>query len=281
MEAAARQVADLWRAAHEWRFVPGETPYTHWTYPVAAVAAYVATLPVLTRFMATRKPLDFPYLLFAHNMALCIASLVLGSWLTYTLAGQAVVYTRLELICGHGTHDHGHLQLIYYINSFFKVWEFLDTFFLVLRKKPVPFLHWYHHAATLVLTWVQMVEGATCQWVPIVLNLWVHVAMYYYYAMSALGFRVWWKKHLTTLQIAQFVLDVSIVSYALKIFVDGGYDTRACKGTLTAAIVGLGILISYLLLFVRFFVDTYTKKPARSSKKRESATGGAIKAKDA
>jgi hypothetical protein len=62
----------------------------------------------------------------------------------------------------------------------------LDTFLLVARKKPVTFLHEYHHAATLVLCWIQQREYSTVQWVPILLNLGVHVIMYYYFAMTAL-----------------------------------------------------------------------------------------------
>jgi len=51
-------------------------------------------------------------------------------------------------------------------------------------------------------------------WVPIGLNLMVHVFMYYYYAVATLGYKVWWKRHLTTLQIAQFIIDVVVCSWA-------------------------------------------------------------------
>ncbi len=34
-----------------------------------------------------------------------------------------------------------------------KIWEFGDTFILILRGKPIDFLHIYHHAMTELLTW--------------------------------------------------------------------------------------------------------------------------------
>lgn len=34
-----------------------------------------------------------------------------------------------------------------------KVFEFADTAFIVLRKRPLIFLHWYHHVTVLVYTW--------------------------------------------------------------------------------------------------------------------------------
>lgn len=214
--------------------------------------------------MASRKAFEIPRFLFFHNMCLCLASLVLGSWLFYTLAASYLGgFSAHQLICSKQMFDQGHIHIIYYTNMFFKVWEFLDTFLLALRKKPIAFLHAYHHAATLVLTWNQLVEHSAPQWVPIVLNLWVHVFMYYYYAMSALRIRIWWKKYLTKVQIAQFVIDVTIISYAYASFILSGFDDAVCYGTTRGAIIGILTLASYLVLFIRFYLQTYSKGAAR------------------
>lgn len=34
-----------------------------------------------------------------------------------------------------------------------KVVELGDTIFLLMRKKPLIFLHWYHHAVVLIYSW--------------------------------------------------------------------------------------------------------------------------------
>lgn len=65
-----------------------------------------------------------------------------------------------------------------------------------------------------MLCWSQLYWHSTTMWVPIGLNLMVHVFMYYYYAMATLGHKVWWKRHLTALQIAQFIIDVVVCSWA-------------------------------------------------------------------
>ena len=255
--------------SRHWRFSPGVTPFSQWYYQVIAVTSYFLIVAFLKRVMATRKPLEIPRFLFFHNAALCVASLVLAVWLTFTLVSRYISGLSFHgLVCSQSIYEDGHLHLIYYINMFFKVWEFLDTFLLALRKKPIGFLHAYHHAATLVLTWSQLVEHSGCQWVPIVINLWVHVFMYYYYAMSALRIRVWWKKYLTKLQISQFVVDVTIVTYAYATFIKAGFDPNVCYGTTRGALIGLGVLMSYLVLFVQFYFKTYTTPKTKGAGKQ-------------
>jgi len=110
--------------------------------------------------------------------------------------------------------------------------------------------------------------------VPITINLLVHVFMYYYYTLAALKIPVWWKIYLTQLQIVQFVIDIAACVYASSHEpVIGGLGLAGllsprpmCNGTLKGALVGVGVIFSYLVLFVIFYLQTYL---SRSKGKRK------------
>lgn len=124
-----------------------------------------------------------------------------------------LIPTRFVINAAFNPHQL-RLEYLYYLNYLFKYYELLDTLFLAVKGKPTPFLHVYHHASVMALCFFELEGHAAVQWVPITINLLVHVVMYYYYACASIGIKIWWKKYLTTLQITQFVIDLVAIFYA-------------------------------------------------------------------
>jgi len=141
-------------------------------------------------------------------------------------------------------------------------------------------LHVYHHAVTAFLCYTQLIGHTSISWLVITLNLSVHVLMYYYYYATAGGKKIWWKKYLTSMQITQFIIDLFAVyfgTYSHYVYAYGrGYSLPVmgnCAGTESAALLGCGVLTSYLGLFVKFYIETY-KKPIKGKTSANGAANG-------
>ncbi|KIK94266.1 hypothetical protein PAXRUDRAFT_33611 [Paxillus rubicundulus Ve08.2h10] len=261
-------------------YIPGESPFSTWPVVASMTVTYFAVVFGTREIMKDRAPLKLITPFRAHNLTLSAGSLVLMA-----LIGEEVFSNWMKI----GTYGSlcipeaytDRLELYMMLNYYFKYYEFVDTIFLTLKKKPLSFLHVYHHSATAVLAFFQLNEGATATWVPAFLNLGVHVLMYYYYFATAGGAKLWWKKYLTTMQIFQFKVILAVAAFASYHYAAYNWfptilpHKGGCAGTPTAAIVGAGIIFSYLILFLQFFRKTYTEKAG--STKNVTATGSSVR----
>jgi len=148
-----------------------------------------------------------------------------------------------------------------YIFYLSKPYEFVDTFIMIFKKRELNFLHVWHHCTTFLLVWVTQVQEMNIQWISISANCLVHIFMYYYYFVSSLGKQVWWKRYLTLLQIFQFVITFTFNCYWGYAYLQG-YN---CSGTLQGFYFGMFIIFSFLVLFIKFYVDNYKQESKSSS----------------
>lgn len=102
-----------------------------------------------------------------------------------------------------------------YIYFLAKLTELLDTVFFVLRKKDsqISFLHLYHHTVMPLISWgcTKYFPGGHGTFIGVV-NSFVHIIMYSYYMMAAMGPKyqkyLWWKKYITTLQLVKRFISI-------------------------------------------------------------------------
>ncbi|KAK7197488.1 fatty acid elongase [Novymonas esmeraldas] len=144
---------------------------------------------------------------------------------------------------------------------FSKIPEMMDTAFLVFQKKPVIFLHWYHHTTVMLYCWHAWVSPTSSGLWFVCMNFSVHAIMYFYYFVAACGYGKLVRPIapvITFLQIAQMVVGSLIAVYVF--YMDqfgGGCDCRTSNAKLA-----LMMYSSYFILFSHFFRSRYiTKKP--------------------
>ncbi|KAF4525557.1 hypothetical protein B566_EDAN015114 [Ephemera danica] len=199
------------------------------------------------KFMENRKPFELKQVLIWYNAFqvafstwLFYECLVSGWWGHYSLRCQPVDYSDspLAMRMAHGCWW-------YYFSKFT---EFFDTFFFVLRG----------HSSFFGL-----------------LNTFVHIIMYGYYLVAALGPQyqkfLWWKKYLTALQMVQFVC-VFIHAFQL-LFTDCNYPR--------AFVWWIGMhAVMFYFLFADFYKNAYKKKAARKAeadRKRQEELAESVK----
>lgn len=211
------------------------------------------------RIMEKRKPMDLRNLLVGYNLFQTIFStwifyeyLQSGWWGHYSFRCQPVDYSdnplalRMARTCWW-----------YYISKFT---EFFDTLFFLLRKKNqhVSTLHVIHHGCMPFSVWMGMkfAPGGHSTFFAM-LNSFVHIVMYFYYMVAALGPKyqkyIWWKKYLTAFQMLQFV---AIFTHQFQLlFTECNYP----KGFM----VWIGLHgVMFLFLFSDFYKQAYSKRKA-------------------
>ena len=160
-----------------------------------------------------------------------------------------------------------------YMFTISKVYELGDTAFIVLRKQPLIFLHWYHHITVMCYSWYSYTDHtAPGRWF-MVMNYTIHSFMYTYYTLRALRFNIpkWVNICITAMQISQmFVgLVINLRSYYIK------SQGRYCQQSYDNLKWSFTMYFSYFILFLYFFYQNYVlkgKKAVAVQQKGDSCT---------
>ncbi|CAH2074988.1 unnamed protein product, partial [Iphiclides podalirius] len=226
--------------------------------PVLTILAtyLVFVLKIGPSLMTKREPFKLTKTLLVYNGLQVVLSIYLVQRYFRNLLDMGLMPKKCYI------QDNKHRdQILLGIWLYFaaKVTELLDTVFFVLRKKDkqITFLHLYHHSVMMIGTWVFIKYWPSHNLLFIgFLNSLVHVFMYTYYGLSALGPQItkylFWKKYMTTFQLVQFVCIIIQYVGAVK-----NSECPPAKGVATFVAANTGF---FLVLFLNFYRHSYKNK---------------------
>ncbi|CAB9497465.1 of very long chain fatty acids protein 6 [Seminavis robusta] len=137
-----------------------------------------------------------------------------------------------------------------------KIPEFGDTFFIVIHKKKLMFLHWYHHMSVLLCCWHSFVSKAPTGLFFGTMNFGVHSIMYFYYFLMAIKSKPKWfnPQWITALQITQMFAGTILSVLAFVTMIRDGDNCWSKPKSNMASLLMYG---SYFFLFCQFFFAKY------------------------
>lgn len=246
---------------YEWR--RGQTPGASPLFLSTTVLTYLSLTFLLHRFpiLPSLPSAALRLAAAAHNVVLCLLSLVMAVGTTLSVLHQTPPGNPSWAVCfpgGGATAPRGPTFFWAHVFYFSKLLEFVDTLLILLsgsRSRRLSFLHVYHHAAVVVMCYTWLEKAQTLFPVGLVTNASVHVVMYAYYLLAALGLRPPWKRAVTDCQITQFLFGYLISGLMLWLHFTGS----GCSGVWYWAFNTL-FTTSLLALFINFHLKNYAQK---------------------
>ena len=244
--------------------------------PIVSVVIYMLFCYYGRKVMQRCKEFDLKISLAIWNLLLSIFS----AWAMLRTAPHLIhnfsVKSFERSICDSPLPDWGAGATGFAVQMFIlsKFPELIDTVFIVLRKKPLIFLHWYHHVTVLLYCWHSYVTESAIGLHFVAMNCSVHAIMYFYFFLAALKLIPRWFPSwiITAAQISQMVVGVIVVSGALYYHYIGKQQNPpiSCHNEFSNLIAGVVMYGSYLLLFLKFALDRFIFTPKQKKIQKDS-----------
>ena len=236
----------------------------YWYISIIASLIYIIFLWLGRQWMSKRPAYDLRRPLFMWNVGLAVFSVLGMVSMAPNLVHRVVVEGIHYSACHADTLVDPHQAVWGFVFVLSKVLEFGDTIFIVLRKSPLMFLHWYHHVTVCVYSWYGLGHSSN----PVgawfgSMNYTVHSFMYSYYALRAARVRVssYVAQGITLMQISQMFMGLYINVMNYVQFKQLGGEVCECNENVFK--IGLIIYGSYALLFLKYFYDRYCSKKVK------------------
>eukprot|EP01080_Neovahlkampfia_damariscottae_P003231 gene3231-5675_t len=182
-----------------------------------------------------------------------------GMWLLYSEGENKTFNERiLNTVCDERftSNYHGYWIMLFCAS---KIFELSETVVKVLQNKNIDFLHWYHHWVTFLYAWhSSVVHSSVGMWISF-MNFFVHAWMYLYYFLTGMNIKPSWGIIVTFLQIVQMFLGLYFIQVS----------SSCSTVNMNNYYFGMAMYLSYVYLFVEFFVKKYILKSKKKVKQQE------------
>ncbi|KAJ1410382.1 putative elongation of very long chain fatty acids protein [Ochromonadaceae sp. CCMP2298] len=254
-------------------FMPNATvdfAANNWPLAIGIVCAYLSFITGGSIIMSRmEKPFDLRMPLACWNALLCVFSFIGMCKTMPYLIGSLLTQPFDQTVCTAPADSWGVGPTGFWVMLFVysKVPELMDTVFITLRKRPLIFLHWYHHVTVLLFCWSAYSTMAGSGLYFVAMNYSVHALMYGYYCLQAL--RMLPKSFpaviITISQIAQMFVGTGVCCACWYYSLTG----KSCHNETSNLVAGALMYGSYLYLFCDFAVRRYVFPKAKLGKKIE------------
>ncbi|XP_073934544.1 very long chain fatty acid elongase 3 isoform X2 [Castor canadensis] len=230
------------------------------------VLIYLLLIIVGQNYMKARKGFNLQRPLTLWSFGLAVFS-ILGTVRMWSYMGTLLLRGGLKpTVCFTTYVDDAIVKFWSCVFLLSKIIELGDTVFIILRKRPLIFVHWYHHSTVLVFTsFGYKNKVASGGWF-MTMNFGVHSIMYTYYALKAAKVRCpsMLPMLITSLQILQMVMGTifGILSYIWR-------QEKGCHTTMEQFFWSFVLYASYFILFAHFFRQTYIRPKVKAKTKSQ------------
>ncbi|CAD6187735.1 unnamed protein product [Caenorhabditis auriculariae] len=238
----------------------------YWHHSITISVVYFIIIKAIQKAMENRKPFVLKTPLVLWNGALAIFSICGCVRFSEDIIRALYVDGLYKSLC-YSCHPNDVAAFWSLLFAISKIVELGDTLFIVLRKKPLIFLHYYHHAAVLIYTVHSGAEHTAAGRAFISMNYLAHSCMYSYYAISAAGYRMpkWVSMAVTTIQTTQMLAGVAVSCLVYKIKTE---DKLPCQQSMANLYLAFIIYITFAVLFIQFFLKSYIFGSSKKQKKQ-------------
>lgn len=241
--------------------------------PIFACILYVVFIVVGRSYMAKHPAFSWRKVLAAWNFSLSLFSWIGALRTAPQLYYNLTTYPLRSVMCEDPAALYGSGSTGLWVQLFIlsKFPELFDTLFIVVHKKPLIFLHWYHHITVLLYCWHSYVTTSPSGLFFVVMNYSVHAVMYGYYFLMAVKMRPKWFNPIivTFMQLSQMFIGVGVTIVAYYYY-SHPVEGKTCYVRTENNVAAFIMYGSYFYLFAQFFVARYYTVKMKGEKKRKT-----------